>query len=1396
VATITSLQFSMNSSWDGRGVREASRDLKKLRAEMEAMRDARMRIEVEADRTSLNQTANAMRRVARARQAMIRAEAETGEAETRLGHVARRRRAVIRPEVDDAAANTVRARLAAIARDRYSRIHLDTGDSILKITALRMAIQGVVMSTFALIAAMALIGPAAAAAGAAVMLGLGGGMIAAAAVALRENERVKSSFESLKEATHVFKDAAAPMVEPLVQAMDKLNAALHRAEPAIRQAFVNTAPLVAPMTDGLIALAENAMPGFNNALAKAGPVMEGFRVGAGNLGGSISRFFDSLGNSSTHLGKTVEVTFNGIGGFLETLGSGIERLAARGTEHLQGLMNGLNQSTNVLMQNAAPAMMTVMERMGASVQVLKAPLGDLIKALADMLGPTLEKIRGPATEFAAAFATDLAGAVRQITPTLITVGEKIGNILNFLRPMTPVLVGLTGAWIAFKGVMIAVHAAQRVFNAVMLVWKGITTTATAVQWAWNASHIASVPRLVAHTAAIVAHGAAHVVMRAAVIAGTIATKAAAAAQWALNIAMRANPIGIIITAITALVAAIIWVATKTQFFQKAWEMVWNAVKAVASAVWNWIQTQWDSFINTMRAVWDFFATAFRNAWNAVWGGIRDFVVGIWNWIKDRWNDFWTAVDIIWTTYKNLITGAWNAFWNWIKDLVSGIWNWIKDRWNDFWVGVQIIWDTFKKTISDAWNAFWNWIKDTAQGIWNWIKQKWDDFWFGIELVWNNFKNTISTAWDIFWNSIKDTAQRIWDNITSAFNTFKQGVIDTVQGIIDEVKRIWDGLVKIFQDPIDTAKGIWNTVAGPLGLPQMAVGGPVEGKAMGGAIHGPGGPKSDRIPTMLSNGEHVWTAKEVQAAGGHEAMLRMRSEVLANGYAGGGAVEWMIGQARVLEPALQVTSSYRNTNDYHGQGKAVDLSNGSDSTPQMRSFAAQVANRWGAQTLELIHSPFNANIKDGKNVGDGFGFYGAGTMNAHRNHVHWAVPGPLGDSVGPPANGGIGVGGGPTKEQTEGYIKLLAGLQELGRASAHDSVSFKTLAPAWGFIGSARDGDSIDIAKVKANIAAMDGNFKGYKIRKLFDDRKNNMGAHGVGGDVPGQAGLTASLKGAQDATAAYEALLMAAAAGMGGYGSGWQFYVDEIKAAAKERSLERRAAKIGVATALVESNLKMYANRAVPESLNYPHDAIGSDHDSVGLFQQRDNGAWGTVAQRMNPRASAGMFFNALMRLNWRPMGDGQAAQAVQRSAFPDRYDQRMGEADRLVGSYARGTNNAPAGWALVGENGPEAVKFRGGEQVRTFDEIIQKLKDAADAEGKELATRLENELRKLFERLIAEHRKSAEQIGGSVEDALERLLLAAGITVEINGGQNPQDIINQLIPQLEMMIRQKVGVR
>jgi hypothetical protein len=137
-------------------------------------------------------------------------------------------------------------------------------------------------------------------------------------------------------------------------------------------------------------------------------------------------------------------------------------------------------------------------------------------------------------------------------------------------------------------------------------------------------------------------------------------------------------------------------------------------------------------------------------------------------------------------------------------------------------------------------------------------------------------------------------------------------------------------------------------------------------------------------------------------------------------------------------------------------------------------------------------------------------------------------------------------------------------------------------------------------------------------------------------------------------------------------------YALEVMAEGRRRGISPRGIQIAFAVVFVESNWKMYANAKVPESLNLPHDAVGSDHDSVGLFQQRCP-MWGPAHVLMDPTKSAGLFYDRLAKMDYNNPNrlPGDFAADIQRPAaqYRGRYQERMGDA---VALYNRLANTAP----------------------------------------------------------------------------------------------------------------------
>ena len=134
--------------------------------------------------------------------------------------------------------------------------------------------------------------------------------------------------------------------------------------------------------------------------------------------------------------------------------------------------------------------------------------------------------------------------------------------------------------------------------------------------------------------------ASMVAARTAIIASSVATGVATAAQWLWNAAMTANPIGIIIVAIAALVAGIIWVATQTTWFQTIWEAVWGAIVAYFEFVVGMYSKGWDMIVGAGKAAIGWFQRI-PGMLSAAFSGLFNIITAPWrlafNAISSMWN---------------------------------------------------------------------------------------------------------------------------------------------------------------------------------------------------------------------------------------------------------------------------------------------------------------------------------------------------------------------------------------------------------------------------------------------------------------------------------------------------------------------------------------------------------------------------------------------------------------------------------------------------------------------------------------------------------------------------------------------------------------------------------------
>ena len=115
-------------------------------------------------------------------------------------------------------------------------------------------------------------------------------------------------------------------------------------------------------------------------------------------------------------------------------------------------------------------------------------------------------------------------------------------------------------------------------------------------------------------------------------------------------------------------------------------------------------------------------------------------------------------------------------------------------------------------------------------------------------------------------------------------------------------------------------------------------------------------------------------------------------------------------------------------------------------------------------------------------------------------------------------------------------------------------------------------------------------------------------------------------------------------------------YAALVSSVGAKRGLSTFGSTVGIATAMQESGLR---------NLDY------GDRDSLGLFQQRTSQGWGTEEEILDPYFSARNFYKHLAKVDgWEDMRVTDAAQAVQRSGFPEAYEKHAPEAAAWAAAF------------------------------------------------------------------------------------------------------------------------------
>lgn len=131
-------------------------------------------------------------------------------------------------------------------------------------------------------------------------------------------------------------------------------------------------------------------------------------------------------------------------------------------------------------------------------------------------------------------------------------------------------------------------------------------------------------------------------------------------QLALNAAMLANPIGIVIALVAALVAAFIYLWNNCEEFRNFFINLWEGIKVAFAAVVAW-------FSNAAASIGQFFS----NAWQSIkgaWAGVTSFFSNIWQGITSAFSSAGSWFGSIFTTAWNNIKSAWGSVTSWFGNI--------------------------------------------------------------------------------------------------------------------------------------------------------------------------------------------------------------------------------------------------------------------------------------------------------------------------------------------------------------------------------------------------------------------------------------------------------------------------------------------------------------------------------------------------------------------------------------------------------------------------------------------------------------------------------------------------------------------------------------------------------
>jgi tape measure domain-containing protein len=569
------------------------------------------------------------------------------------------------------------------------------------------------------------------------------------------------------------------------------------------------------------------------------------------IGGFVSNAFTSGWDRLTAI-DDASAKLRGLGNDAET----VETIMANATDSVTGTAFGLEEAATTAagavaaginpgselegmltsVANSAAASGTTMEEMGnifnkvATVDMAQMDVINqvsdrgvpIIAALADQLGVTAEEVREMASageigfaEFEAAMAQasgsvademgqTFTGSLSLVTSSLGRMGANLWS--GIFEMAAPALQALQG-WL--KGIEpIAQSMGERLGEALSnaVEWISENTDTLKTFGGVVVTVAAGLASYFAITKTIAAFGA----LRTWIMNTTLA-------QHGLNAALRANPIGLVVTAITALVAGFIWAYNEIGWFKDGV----NAVLGALSTGWTWlwenaIQPAIDGIVIGWNWLVEVLVAAWQNYLSPVFQGIGAVAMWVWTsvlqpvfgWIASAWQGTIAFMSAAW---NNVLLPVFNtiatvATWLW-ENVLRIVFTAVGLAFATVLYGMQLVWQNVLQPVFNAIATVATWLWTTVlQPVFSWIGNMWQMLLLGMQLYWQNVLLPV-------WNVLASVAQWLWQNILSPVFSY---IGNSWSNLMTGMKWVWDNILKPAWDGLAAvAQWLWNDILSPI-----------------------------------------------------------------------------------------------------------------------------------------------------------------------------------------------------------------------------------------------------------------------------------------------------------------------------------------------------------------------------------------------------------------------------------------------------------------------------------------------------------------------------------------------------------------------------------------------------